>query len=219
LAQKGCFPMLLKGMLIVGPKGPQMAEICFQKGFRPGFGPGRAFQLPQKCASKEPAARIWAKMAVSQWAQKSDIISRSRDLKWQKCASNRALGQDLAQKGRFRMVPEEKFNSRPRGRQMAESCFQTAPGQDLAQKGRFPMVPDGNFHCRPQGPQMAVLDVCLPHAPQARGCPSAKREPRVLTDLALWARVGVAACSVLCPSRACGPNSADRQTFTIASRS
>jgi hypothetical protein len=24
---------------------------------------------------------------------------------------------------------------------------------------------------------------------------------------------------VLCPSRACGPNSADRQTFTIASRS
>ena len=46
----------------------------------------KALKWP-KIASKRLLARIWSKMAVSQWSQKGILLAGPKALKWQKIAS------------------------------------------------------------------------------------------------------------------------------------
>ena len=83
---------LQKDIFHCRPKGPQMAEICFQQA------PG------QDLAQKGRFPRV----------PEGDFNCRPKGPQMAEICFQRAPGQDLGQKGRFQMVPEKDFNSRPR---------------------------------------------------------------------------------------------------------
>ena len=83
LAQKGRFPMIPEGTFNCRPKGPQMAEVCFQKAGQDLAQNGRFPMIPEEKVNSRPKGPQMAEICFQ-----------------------KAPGQDLTQNGRFPMITE-----------------------------------------------------------------------------------------------------------------